>query len=168
MGLVALFETYEVCSDNLGPGKKYFAEADYGVLEAKFDALEKNQLLTEALDIISDFRDVEYWQKENSRWTKTKIAQIGEKVPENAIFPNKLTAEQSAEIATQERADRIAALPPDAKEAEKQAQIKAVVKEALARKQEAELEAELNDSPMEFAPVAWARERKTEIEAVYA
>jgi hypothetical protein len=169
MGLEELIEKHRVCFDNVGPGKKLFADSDYGVLEEKFDTLEENQLLTEALQVIPDLRGVEYWQKEASRWTHVKIVKIGEDVPKKgAVLPDKLTAEQREEIAVQERADRIAALSPDEKDAEKQAQIKAVFKEALARKQEAELEAEVNDTPMAFDSVAWARERKTEIEAQYA
>jgi hypothetical protein len=43
-----------------------------------------------------------------------------------------------------------------------------VIHEAVIKKQEAELEAEVNDTPLTFDPVAWVRERKGEIEALYA
>jgi hypothetical protein len=124
--------------------------------------------LTEGLEIIPDFRNVEYWQKQDGRWGKTKIEHIGETVPSDAVVPDSLTAPQRAEIAAQEKADRIAALSPVDKEAEKQAQIKAVIHEAVIKKQEAELEAEVNNASLTFDPVAWARERKSEIEAIYA
>jgi hypothetical protein len=168
MDLEKLFEMYEVLSENLGPGKKHFTEADDGVLEGKFDTLQEKQLLTETLEVVADFRGVEYWKLENTRWSKIKIEHIGETVPSGAFLPEALTGEQQAEIAAQGEADRIAALSPDEKEAEKQAKIKAVMKEALARKQEAEFEAEVNDTPMEFDSVAWAQEQKAQIEAKYA
>jgi hypothetical protein len=75
-----------------------------------------------------------------------------------------LTSPQRDEIAAQEKVDRIAALSPGEKAAEKQAQIKAVIHEAVIKKQEAELEAEVNDTPLAFDPVAWVRERKSEME----
>jgi hypothetical protein len=166
--LETLFETYEECSKNLGPGRKPISEAEYAARKAKFDVLGEHQLLTEALEIIPDFRTAEYWQKTNSRWGKYKIEHLGKTVPAKAVLPDALTGAQRSEIAAQERADRITALSPEEKEAEKQAQIKAVIHEAVIKKQEAELEAEVNDTSMEFDPVIWVRERKSEIEAVYA
>jgi hypothetical protein len=180
--LNTLYEMYEVCSDNLGPGKKHITEAKGAVFEEKLDEIQRQeqeqsqkkeqrqgrQLLTEEAGVVPDLRGVEYWQKTNGRWAKTKIEHINEMVPSGAILPDLLTGDQRSEIAAQEQADRIAALSPDEKEEEKQAQIKAVIKEALTRKQEAELEAEVNDTPVEFDHVAWARERKAEIETQYA
>jgi hypothetical protein len=166
--LATLFETHAVQSVNIGPGRKAISEDAYATRKAKFEALKEHQLLTEGLEIIPDFRNVEYWQKQDGRWGKTKIEHIGEVIPSGAIVADALTAPQRAEIAAQEKADRIAALSPEDKAAEKQAQIKAVIHEAVIKKQEAELEAEVNDTPLTFDPVAWVRERKTEIEAIYA
>jgi hypothetical protein len=163
-----LFETYAVYSVNIGPGRKLISEADYAARKARFDALGEHQCLTEALEIIPDFHNTEYWQKADNRWGKHKIEHLGETVPADAVFPDALNETQRAEIASQERADRIAALSPGEKAAEKEARIKAVIHEAVIRRQEAELEAEVNDTPLEFDPVAWVRERKGEIEAIYA
>jgi hypothetical protein len=166
--LETLFTTYAVCFVNLGPGRKLISEDEYAVHKAKFEALKKHQCLTETLKIIPDFRNVEYWQKQGDRWGKTKIVCLGETVPTDAVVADSLTAPQREEIAAQEKADRIAALSPEDKAAEKQAQIKAIIHEAVIKKQEAELEAEVNDTPLTFDSVAWVRERKSEIEAVYA
>jgi hypothetical protein len=163
-----LFETYAVYPDNMGADQKIMSEDEYVVHKAKFEALKKHECLTEALEIIPDFRNVEYWQKQNGRWGKTTIALLEETIPSGAFISDTLTASQRAEIAAQEKADRIAALSPEAKESEKQAQIKAVIHEAIIKKQEAELEAEVNDTPLTFDSVSWARERKSEIEAIYA
>jgi hypothetical protein len=166
--LKALFETYAVYSVNTDSGQKVISRDEYMAHKAKFEALGKHQLLTETLEIIPDFRDAEYWEKQSGRWGKTQIKNIGETIPSGGIVPEALTAAQRAEIADQEKADRIAALSPEAKEAEKQAQIKTVIHEAVIKKQEAELEAEVNDAPLTFDAAAWVRERKTEIEAIYA
>jgi hypothetical protein len=136
-----LFETYAVYSDNTGPERKAISEDAYAAHKAKFETLKEHQCLTEALKIIPDFRNVEYWKKQNGRWGKTKIEHIGETIPSGAVVADALTAPQHAEIAAQEKADRIAALSLGDKEAEKQAQIKAVIHEAVIKKQEAELEA---------------------------
>jgi hypothetical protein len=162
-----LFETYAVYSVNAGSGRKLLSEADYAVHKEKFDALGEHRCLTEDLETVPDFRNAEYWQKANNKWGKHKIEHLGETVPAKAVLPDKLTEAQRSEIAAQEQADRIAALSPDEKEVEKQARIKAVIHEAVTRKQEAELEAEVNDTPLTFDPVAWVRERKSEIEAAY-
>jgi hypothetical protein len=166
--LETLFETYVVYSMNLGPGRKCVTEAEYDEHKSKFDALQEHQLLAKELEIIPDFRNTEYWKKSGGRWGKIKSAHIGEVVPANAVLPDALTEAQRAEIAAQERADRIAALSPEDREKEKQAQIKAVIHEAAIKKQEAELEAGVNDTLLTFDSVAWARGRKEEIEALYA
>jgi hypothetical protein len=163
-----LFDAHVVYFTNPGPERKLISETEYADHKAKFDALGERQCLTEQLEAIPDFRNVEYWQKLDGRWGKHKIGHIGETVPNGAILSDALNAAQREEIADQERADLIAALSPEEKEQEKQAQIKAVIHEAAIKKQEAEIEAELDDAPLTFDPVAWVRERKSEIEALYA
>jgi hypothetical protein len=163
-----LFNTHVVYSANAGPGRKLISEAEYTTRRAAFDALEEHQLLTEELEVIPDFRNTEYWQKPEGRWEKIKIVRPGVTIPADAVLPDALTEAQRMEIAAQEGLDRIAALSPAEKEAEKQARIKAVIHEAVIKKQEAELEAEVNDTPLTFDPVAWVREQKEEIEALYA
>jgi hypothetical protein len=168
MGLETLCKMFTVYSEQLLPGAKVVFE-DKGLADrAMLEALEEHQLLSEQLQIVSDFRGNEYWQNENGKWKHIKIANIGATIPSDAISLNALTSDQRAEIAAQERADRIAALTPEQKETEKQAQLKAVVKEAIAKKEEAALEAELNNTSVVFDYLAWAQERKAEIEAVYA
>jgi hypothetical protein len=163
-----LFENFCVYSMNVGSGRKRVTEADYAARKAKFDALGEHQCLTEELEVIPDFRTVEYWRKQGNRWGKYKIEHVGETVPGDAFLPDALNETQRAGIAAQERADRIAALSPDEKAAEKEARIKAVIHEAVIKKQEADLEAEVNDTALAFDPVAYVRECKSEIEALYA
>jgi hypothetical protein len=163
-----LFDTYAEYSPNTGPGRKCITQAEYAERKPMFDALGEHECLTEEAGPLPDFRDTEYWQESGGRWKKIKIEHIGGTVPAGAVLPDALTEAQRTEIAAQERADRIAALSPEDREKEMRARIKAVIREAVIKKQEAELEAEVNDAPVEFDPVAWVRERKEEIEALYA
>ena len=163
-----LYETYAVKSRNFLPGRKLVSEAHYETRRQMFDTIGPHQLLTEALEIIPDFRGVEYWQKTADRWDSHKIEHIGETVPAGAVLSDALTGDQRLEIAVQKEADRIAALSPQEKEAEKQNLIKAAIHEAAMKKQEAELEAAVNDTVMTFDAVAWAQAKKSEIEARYA
>jgi hypothetical protein len=166
--LETLFATYAVYSVNPEAGQKLVSEDEYTDHKARLDTLEEHQCLTEDLETISDFRNVKYWQKLDGRWGEHKIEHLDETVPVDAILPDALNAALREEIAVQERADRIAALSPEEKESEKQAQIKAVIHEAVIKKQEAEIEAGVNETSLTFDPVAWVREQKREIEALYA
>jgi hypothetical protein len=166
--LETLFDTYAVYSPNLGPGREAISDTEYTSYKVKFDALGEHECLTEESGVRADFRGTDYWQKSGGRWEKIKIEHIGEVIPAGTFAPDALTTQQREEIAAQVSMDRIAALPPEEKEKEKQAQIKAAIHEAVMKKQEAELEAEVNNAPMEFDSVAWVRERKSEIEALYA
>jgi hypothetical protein len=168
LDLKELYDRFAAYSTNLGPERELLSDAECPVCQAKFAALEEHQCLTDELKIISDFIGVEYWQKTDGRWAKRKIADLGTIVPADAVLPDSLTEEQRAEIAVQERADRIAALSAAEKEAEKKQKIQDVIHQANIRRQEAELEAEVNDTALTFDAVAWARERKSEIEAMYA
>jgi hypothetical protein len=165
--MMELFNTYTVYSEP-GPGRKRITDAEYAARKAQFDALGEHQLLTETLEIIPDFTGVEYWQEAGGRWGKHKIEAIGVTVPADGVPPEALTGPQGAEIAAQEQGDRIAALSPADREAEKQARIKAVIHEAAIKKQEAEIEAEIDGTASTFDHIAWVQERKSEIEALYA
>jgi hypothetical protein len=163
-----LFSANAVYSASLGPGRKLVSEAEYADHKAKFDALGERQCLTAELEVVQDLRNVEYWEKTGDRWGKQSIEHIGEAAPSGAVLPDALSAAQREEIAAQERSDRIAALSPEDRANEKQAQIRAAIREAAVRKQEADIEAAVDDTAPAFDPVAWVRERKEEIEALYA
>jgi hypothetical protein len=131
-------------------------------------SLQGHAALTLEGEIIPDWRGTEYHIKTAGTWAKAKAEHIGEALPGGAVPSDALTDAQRSEIAAQAEAERVAALAPEERAAEKQARIKAVIREAVTRKQEADLEAEVNGTPAEFDPVTWVRERKNEIEAKYA
>jgi hypothetical protein len=158
-----LYKNFAVYTTNdPGPGGKFITKEERAEHEALFVALQQHQLLTDALEIIPDFRDVEYWLSEGSRWAKTKIKNIGVEVPEGAVLPDALTADQQAEIAVQNEADRIAALEPEAKAAEKQDRLDAAADEADRLSRRAQIQAKAFDA------AAWYGEQAEGIEAKYA
>ena len=118
--------------------------------------------MTENLEIVKDFRNTEYWRKANGRWGKSKIERLGETAPADAVLPDALTEAQSAEIAAQNEADRIASLTGDAKETEKQARLDAAADEADRLSRRAEIQGKV------FSAAAWYAEKRDEIEAKYA
>jgi hypothetical protein len=136
---------------------------NYETLKAKFDALKERERLTDEGDVISDYRNVEYWhQGKDKKWVRVKIDNIGESPLMPFVLPENLTPEIQAEIAAQEEAERIAAMPKDDKAKAKQAALDALADEAdrLDRRNKIQRKA--------FDPVAWYEEKAIEVEAKYA
>jgi hypothetical protein len=65
-------------------------------------------------------RGIEYWLKQEDRWQKNKIEQLGVSLPEGVILDKDLTSGQLKEIAAQTEEARIATLTTEEKAAEKQ------------------------------------------------
>jgi hypothetical protein len=59
---------------------------EYIIHKAKFDALKEYQRLTEALEIIPDFRCISYWQKTDDKYRNHIIERLGEKPPEGSFL----------------------------------------------------------------------------------
>jgi hypothetical protein len=142
-------------------GEKHLSPAEEADLAGKWAALGEHEALTLTGEIIPDWRGAEYHLKTAGTWEKAKVERIGETLPEEAILPGDLTADQRAEIAGQEEAGRIAALDPEAKEAEKQARLDALADEADRLSRRAAIQG------TEFDAAAWYRERKGPIEEKY-
>jgi hypothetical protein len=157
-----LFETFAVYSANVGPGRKFISDDEYPACQALFDALGEYRCLTKDLVEITDFRNIEYWQKTDMRWTKQKISSIGEIVPTDAVLPDAMTEEQRAEISAQQESDRVAGLSGEQKAAELQARLDALADEAD------RLERRAHRQGRPFDSVAWYAEHKTPIEEKYA
>jgi hypothetical protein len=107
-------------------------------LRAKIDALNEHEKLLSDGTIIPDYRGTEYWVKAD-KWVKETIADMGISIPESGILDADLTQEQRVEIAAEQEEDRITKLTPEQREAEKQAHIDTIKREAALKKQEADL-----------------------------
>jgi hypothetical protein len=144
------------------PGEKHLSPAEEADLAAKWAALQEHEALTLEGEIIPDWRGTEYHLKTAGVWTKAKVEHIGETLPEGAILPDDLTLSQRTEIAAQDEADRLAALEPEEREAEKQARLDAAADEADRLSRRAAIQKK------DFDAAAWYGEKSAEIEAKYA
>jgi hypothetical protein len=144
-----------------GPGRLLVDGETADELQRQFNALGKNELIAVSGEITADFRGVEYWEKDDAGWNKHRIDRIGMPIPAGAILPESLTPEQWAEIAARHETERIAALPPEKLQEEKEAEIQAAKSEARIKKEEAEIADEAFDAK------AWFKNKKAEIEEKY-
>jgi hypothetical protein len=176
--LRAVLETVEAAMPRLyaeaavyfppGPGEKHLGPAEETLLTEKWAELrqeqqeQKHRVLTLAGEVIPDWRGAEYYLKTAGTWAKVKVEHIGEPLPEGSVLSDSLTPEQRAEIAGQAEAERIAALSPEEKEAERQARLDALADEADRLDRRARIQGS------DFDAAAWYRENKVPVEAKYA
>jgi hypothetical protein len=152
-----------------GPNAEWIEDAAAAALVAQANTLgEHEKLSADGTAIIPDYRGTEYWQNQGGKWQKIKIEKLGIALPAGAIMDEDLDPEQKQAIAAQQEKERIAALSPTDKDNEKKDRIKAVIREAAIKKQEADIEAEISGEPSAFDAAAWFQEQKAEIEAKYA
>jgi len=97
-------------------------------LQAKHAARGDGRALLMSGEYITDLRGREYWLP--NPWRKASVAKLGDELPKGAVLTP--TADQSQEIASQQEADRVAALDPDQRTAEAQAAQVAAQQEAAA------------------------------------
>jgi hypothetical protein len=90
--------------------------------------------------IIPDWRGTEFFIKTDGRWDKEKVDHIGVSLPNGAILPDDLTADQRAEIVDQAEGDRIASLTADQRAAEMTARLEAAADEAVRLAQRAQIQ----------------------------
>jgi hypothetical protein len=145
-----------------GAGEKLLSEAEEADLVPKHGALAEHEKLTLSGEIIPDRRGTEYHLKTGGEWVKVRADHLGEELPDGAVLPDDLTAEQRAEIAAQEEAERIDALSPEAKAVEKKARLDNAADEAYRMEQRARIQQEEFDSAIYYAG------KKAEIEAAYS
>jgi hypothetical protein len=128
---------------------------------SKLTALNEHEKLQDNLEILSDWRGVEFWLKTNGVWLKQKIDQIGEMLPYGFIFPDDLTEDHRREIAAQEEIDRLTNLTAEQRLKEKEGALKALKAEALRQKEMAEIADE------QFDAKAWYQTEAAKINAKY-
>jgi hypothetical protein len=157
-GLIGQYAAYP----QPGPGELHVSDDEGGGIKSKLAALGERQRLTLEGETIPDWMGTKYHLKTGDTWTEEEIAAIGEALPEGAVLPDNLTAEQRAEIAEQREAERLAALSPEEREAEKQSRLDALADEADRLSRRAQIQGNIFDT------VAWYQEHKGPIEEKYA
>jgi hypothetical protein len=155
-----LIEQYAVYPKPM-PGEKHVDDEKGDKTVLRLMALGEHEMLTLEDETIPNWVGTKYHLKTNGIWTEVEIADVGIAVPEGAAFPDALTKEQRKEIADQREAARIAALSPEARIKEKEAQLTALADEAIHLKERAHIQG------TEFDSVAWYQEHKASIEAKY-
>jgi hypothetical protein len=145
-----------------GPEAELIEDGVADHIRQKLNAKGENRLLLDSGEYIADYRGTEYWIKKSGRWKQEKIEEIGIALPAHAVLQADMTAEQQAEIAAQNEAERIAGLAAEKKAEEKKAKLHALAREALMKADEAELLGEA------FDKLAWLNPKKAEIEMLYA
>jgi len=146
----------------VGPEAAFVNDSVGETVQNKLDALGENRLLLLNGEYLADYRGTEYWVKIDGVWLKEKIEAVGIELPEGAILQENLNDEHQAEIATQQEKERIAALTPEQTEKEKTDKLYALAREALMKKEEADL---LGES---FDAKAYVNSKKVSVEEVYA
>jgi hypothetical protein len=147
---------------NPGPNSKTTSDEAGTLTQEKLANLEAHQILTTDDEIIPDWRGTKYYLKSNGTWNEEAITAIGVPLPEDAVLPDNLTAEQSIEISAQKEALRIAALDADQKVTELQNALNALADEADRLSRRAQIQG------ITFDAVTWYQEHKAPIEAKYA
>lgn len=118
----------------------------------------------EIIEVV-DNRGKRFYQKSGGRWVGAEITKLGETAKKSAIAEADLTDDQRAEIAEQNESDRVAALKPADKEAEKAAVLKSLAQAAASKK--AELEITGDSKALETAQ-SWYQSEAAIVEAKYA
>jgi hypothetical protein len=128
---------------------------------SKLAALNEHEKLQDSLEILSDWRGVEFWHKENGVWHKQKIDQIGVMPPNGFVLPDNLTEDYRREIAAQEEINRLTNLTAEQRAKEKESALKTLQAEALRQKEMAEIADE------QFDAKAWYQMEAAKINAKY-
>jgi hypothetical protein len=128
---------------------------------SKLAALKEHEKLQDNLEILPDWRGVEFWHKANGIWSKQKINQIGVMPPNGFILSEDITEDYRREIAAQEEMDRLTNLTAEQRLTEKESALKALKAEALRQKEMAEIA----DEP--FDAKAWYQTEAAKINAKY-
>jgi hypothetical protein len=159
--LKELFNQFVVYAEP-GPGGELIQDNVAKDILLKLAALEKHEKLQDNLEILPDWRGVEFWYKANGVWHKQKINQIGVMPPEGFILPDNLTEDHRLEIAAQEEMNRLTNLTAEQREKEKEGALKSLQAEALRRKEMAEIADE------QFDAKTWYQAEAAKINAKYA
>lgn len=106
-----------------------------------YNDTKKRRFLVSTGDIIDDNRGRVVWEKDD-KWKKRTLQFLSDVKESLEIWETELTEEQKQEIAAQVENERIAALSPEDKEAEKNAVIDAALKESVQMRNELEIKDE--------------------------
>lgn len=154
---------------NLPEGEELREDSEADEISAALESAASNNSVIalqggEIIEVV-DNRGKRFYQKSGGRWVGAEITKLGETAKKSAIAEADLTDDQRAEIAEQNESDRVAALKPADKEAEKAAVLKSLAQAAASKK--AELEITGDSKALETAQ-SWYQSEAAIVEAKYA
>lgn len=154
---------------NLPDGEELREDGEAEEIAAALESAASNNSVValqggEIIEVV-DNRGKRFYQKSGGRWVGAEITRLGETAKKSAIAEADLTDDQRAEIAEQNESDRVAALKPADKEAEKAAVLKSLAQAAASKK--AELEITGDSTALETAQ-EWYKTEAAIVEEKYA
>jgi len=151
-------------------GEEIITDEEGEIIKAELDSLPENSVLSRKpdgeLETVSDFRDKDYWLYSVDTWTKSKITALGNKPPEEAVFPEDLSAADKLEIGEQLEEERIEALAQVDRQAEFDRVLSALNREMVFLRQELEINGDSAEDALSQTQDELAS-RRTELEAKY-
>lgn len=145
-------------------GVEEIDDATKDVLATKLATLAPDtRLLLDGTTVIDKIGD-KYWTKTVDTWAETEISELNTEIPEGSFKWNDLDKAQVAEIEDQINRERIAAMTPEARTAEKDGLIAKALMSASLKKGEFEIMG--SEDPL-AASQEWYAARVAEIEERY-
>lgn len=130
--------------------------------------LNKIEKLTIDGELVPDFHGMTFWRKSPDGWDKEDVWKVGDDpYAWGGILQSDLTAEQLAEIAEQLERERIAAMKPADRQAEKTARIDELATQAALRRSADEIRG-MSAKDALAASKAWYDEQVAALEELYA
>jgi hypothetical protein len=147
-------------------GEELISDEEAETLKASLEALpEKTFLLKTGKEIIDRRRDIYFFYAQN-KWTQAAVEKLGEELPEPAVFQADLTDEIRQTIAEENEAARLEELSQEEKQAEFDAFTPGILRGAVFKRQELEIEGLAAAKALKQAQ-AWREERLSELKVKY-
>ena len=104
------------------PGEEVIEDAEAATIKTKMEAAyAADSVLTRDMKQVCDYRGNIYYKKISGKWQGQEISRLGIEPAKGSVLAKNLSEADLTEITEQAEADRIAALKPDARQAEKEA-----------------------------------------------
>jgi hypothetical protein len=121
------------------PGEDLISDEQAAPLQEAWADRREGYALKLDGSMIPDHRGRTFWRKYNGAWEEQIITALGLEPVAGAVAEDALDAEQRTEIAEQAEAARVAALTPEARDAEREQALQGAVARAAAMRSELEI-----------------------------
>lgn len=148
-------------------GEELISDEEAETLKASLEALpEKIFLLKAGGQIIDRRREVYFFQETGRKWTEAAVEKLGEELPATAVFQSEMTKEISLQMAIDNEAERMAGLSQKEKQAEFDEQDRQILRGAVFKRQELEIEG-ISAAKSLAQSQKWRADRRDELKIKY-